>query len=138
MNDPLETVVTPEWLMRAKLKARQLDTDADKGRNQYTAIQDEIFAVTKEQIQPLEQRRVPLTNQLDGFKGPDNLRKQLVTKIENLTAEIDMLNAHVDGARARQKAVAEENGPRGTLATDAQAVIRTLHGQATRGNMGSN
>lgn len=109
MND----TSTPAWLMRARLKARQLESGANALRDNYLAIQSEIGDISLDRLGLEERRRgfIAHKENLNGLK-PDDERVTTVDKqIASLTAEIDMLQAAIDDARTRQEAITEKSNP---------------------------
>lgn len=109
MND----TSTPAWLMRARLKARQLDSAGNATREQYLAIQNEINDISIDRIR-LEDRRAGFVKHKENLGGlkPDDERVIAVDKqIASLTAEIDLLLAAISDARTRQDTLKEKSAP---------------------------
>lgn len=104
---------TPAWLMRARLKARQLESGGNATRESYLALQSEISDISLDRLRLDERRRGLIAHKenLGGLK-PDDERVITVNKqIASLTAEIDMLQAAIDDARTRQEAITEKSNP---------------------------
>lgn len=104
---------TPAWLMRARLKARQLESGANALRENYLAIQSEIGGVSLDRLK-LEERRkgfIAHKENLGGLKADDERVITVNKQIASLTAELDMLQAAIEDARARQEAIVEKSNP---------------------------
>jgi len=129
----------PKWLMLAELKAMNLRSDANALREQYLAIQNEISDVSIDRNKLVDQHAVYTKHReaLAGLRPDDERIVQAEKKLASITAEIELLNAHIDGARARQEAIKEKSTPANILAEGATAVTRTLQGQASANSVGS-
>ncbi len=108
MND-----ATPAWLMRARLKARQLESGVNATRENYLALQTEISDISLDRLKLEERRRgfIAHKENLGGLNADDERVINVNKQIASLTAEIDMLQAAIDDARARQEAVQEKSNP---------------------------
>lgn len=122
MND----TSTPAWLRRARLKARQLESGANATRENYLAIQSEISDISLDRLRLDERRRGFIAHKENlGGLTPDDERLVTVNKqIAAIGAEIDMLQAAIDDARARQEAVQEKSNPINRL---NEGVRKALH-----------
>lgn len=135
MND-----TTPEWLMRAKLKARQLESAANGLREQYVAIQNEIGDISIDRLK-LEERRAGFIKhkeqQLCGLRPDDERVTSVDKQIAALAAEIDMLQTHIEDARTRQQAIQQQSNPLNILVSGVKKALQAVQGQTSAASVGA-
>lgn len=121
----------PVWLIRAKLKTKQLRAEADATGDRLRALQSETHAINND-IRPLVERRDSLDEHRIGLKGlpaTDERVKHVDAQLAPVLSELAMLQEGLSDAQTRYQAAQEAAGPVFNLAARAEEALRAVQGQ---------
>jgi len=111
----------PDWLLRSKLKAAQLQADALALRETTSVLREQTNSLHTEIVKANDRQRELVQAKTRFRSANDPAVAQINTQIADIAAELEVLNSGLEAAKQRH-----------ATATDASAIANRLANEAAK------